>query len=111
MIASITAPLKIVDFVHPSGEVVGATITGGEEFQALKAAERWCIERGISYGSMQRGKPTGLLAGNFQISKWRSMTSVEQRELDGTMTGDFRNGPVHIRIKASAIRNAKAGSA
>lgn len=68
-------------------------------FAALYAAQDWCKANGISYGSSQAGAPTGLLRGDFAISKWRNLSTSERAELDGTMTGDFRNGPVTIDLK------------
>jgi hypothetical protein len=70
------------------------------DFQALYAAQDWCKANGISYGSSQRGSPTGLMRGDVCISKWQNMTKAEQKDLDGTMTGDMRNGPVVIEMKA-----------
>lgn len=72
------------------------------DFAALSAAESWLNSQGISHGSIQRGAPTGLLCGNFEIAKWRNLSQQERDELDGTMTGDFRNGPVIIELKGAA---------
>jgi hypothetical protein len=68
-------------------------------FEAMRAAEKWCDENGISYGRSQADAPTGLLRGNFDISKWRNMSKAEIAALDGTMTGNLRDGPVIIQIK------------
>lgn len=70
------------------------------DFNAFYAAQAWCDENGISYGSMQRNDPIGLMRGNYFISKWRYIEKKERDELDGTMTGDMRNGPVIITLKA-----------
>ena len=72
-------------------------------FAAFYAAQDWCRENGISYGSSQRGAPIGLMRGDFDISKWRNMTSAEQKELDGVMTGEMREGPVTISLKTRAM--------
>jgi hypothetical protein len=69
------------------------------DFQAYYAACDWCKKNGISYGSMQRDEPIGLMRGDWDISKWRNMTKKEQAALDGIMTGDKRNGPVTITMK------------
>jgi hypothetical protein len=69
------------------------------DFAAVHAAEKWCSENGISVGTMQAGSPRGLKRGNYTISKWRNMFHEEIEDLDGTMTGDMRNGPVHIELK------------
>ena len=67
-------------------------------FAACMAAEQWCLDNGYSVGSMQAGSPRGLLQGDWLISKWRNLSSVERKALHGTMTGDMRNGPVLIEI-------------
>ena len=67
-------------------------------FAANDAAEAWCRERGVSVGRMQKGAPRGLLRGDYEIAKWRNLSIAERRALDGTMRGDFRNGPVIVRI-------------
>ena len=69
------------------------------DFAAYYAACDWCKKNGVSYGSMQRDDPIGLMRGDCDISKWRNMTKKEQDSLDGQMTGDKRNGPVIIEIK------------
>lgn len=76
------------------------------DFQAYHAACRWLDERGISHGRMQGGAPIGLLAGRFDIAKWRNLNAAERHQLDGTMTGDFRCGPVVVRIRCAALRRA-----
>lgn len=81
-----------------NGKIV-VTFSGGDTFEAMYAAEAWCRERDISYGSWQRGFPAGLLYGDFTIAKWRNLTPKEQSECHGTMRGDGRNGPITISIK------------
>ncbi len=68
------------------------------DFAAVRAAEAWCKERGISVGSMQAHSPRGLLYGDYKISKWRGMTLKERAALDGTMEGG-KFGPVTVRIR------------
>lgn len=69
------------------------------DFEAVHAAEEWCRKNGISVGSTQAGSPIGLLYGDYLISKWRNLNDKAREALDGTMTGDIRNGPVTINIK------------
>lgn len=70
------------------------------DFAACHAAEDWCRANGISYGSMERGHPIGLMRGDFHIAKWTNLTKAEQDECHGTMTSaSFRNGPVTITMK------------
>ncbi|MCE5180502.1 MAG: hypothetical protein LLG15_01750 [Betaproteobacteria bacterium] len=68
------------------------------DFKAKDAAEDWCQANGISVGSTERGKPRGLLRGDFIISKWHNMSAAEIAELDGRMTGNMRHGPVIVEI-------------
>ena len=74
-------------------------------FQAMYAAEAWCRENGISVGQSCATGPTGLLFGKFDwIAKWRNLAPKERAELHGTMSGDFREGPVVISLKDDAVQ-------
>lgn len=75
-----------------------AVFSDTEDFAALRRAEAWCRERGISYGSSCANSPTGLLWGDYTIAKWKNLTGRERRMLHGKMTGDFRKGPVTVTI-------------
>lgn len=68
------------------------------DWEAVKAAEAWCEENGISVGTMQSGSPRGIKRGKHSISKWRNLTNEDKKLLDGMMTGDMRNGPVQIQL-------------
>lgn len=68
-------------------------------FNALYAAQDWCRENGISFGQSCCTGPTGLLFGEWDwIAKWRNLTPKERSELHGTMSGEFREGPVIIDL-------------
>ena len=70
------------------------------DFEALRAAEKWCKENGYSYGSLQRDANVGIMHGDCYISKWRSLSPQEQDQLDGYIhSRDFRNGSVFIFLK------------
>jgi len=69
-----------------------------EDFKANHAAEQWCSENGYSVGIMQGNLPRGIKNGNFSIAKWSNLDNFEKRQLDGVMTGNFRNGPITIKI-------------
>lgn len=74
-------------------------------FQALRAAESWCRDHGISVGQSCATGPTGLLFGKYDwIAKWRNLTAKERAELHGTITGDFREGPVVVSLKGNAVQ-------
>lgn len=67
-------------------------------FTAMRAAEAWCREHGVSCGDPCGSLPRGLLCGEFDIAKWRNLTARERKECHGTMTGDMRNGPIIVSI-------------
>lgn len=74
-------------------------------FQSLYAAEAWCREHGISFGQSCATGPTGLLFGHYDwIAKWRNLSTKERSALHGTMSGDFREGPVIIDLKDDAVK-------
>ena len=73
------------------------------DFAAISAAKEWCLSQGVSYGSMQRDYPIGLMVGDFAISKWTNMSRAEQEALHGTIVGSMRSGPVVIRIDGAAL--------
>ena len=79
------------------------------DFAAIDAARKWCADRGISVGSMQRDDPMGLMVGDYFIAKWRNLNARERKQLDETITGDKRNGPVLLTIKREAL--ARIGGA
>lgn len=73
-------------------------------WRAKEAAEAWCRENGISVGQSSADGPSGLLFGDYKwIAKWRNLTRQERDDLHGTMDGDFREGPVVIILKDSAV--------
>jgi hypothetical protein len=91
--------------------LIGIDITGDDEktvavfaeagdFKAFYRAQAWCEGQGVSVGEMQGPEPIGLLRGDFAIAKWRNLSAAERRVLDGTITGDKRNGPVTVTLKA-----------
>jgi hypothetical protein len=68
---------------------------------AYDVARQWLKESGYSYGSSSVDGPVGILKGDFCISKWRNMTPKERSQLDGTLSGELREGPVVIRLKVA----------
>lgn len=82
---------------------------GAADFQALRAAEAFLKSIGASYGSNERGAPTGILFGSYAISKWRNMTLAERGALHGIIdAGDHRSGPVRVRFYDIAPAEALA---
>lgn len=77
------------------------------DFVAFDAAREWVQSLGYSVGSMQRDEPIGLMAGRWSISKWRSLSAKERDELDGTITGNKRNGPVTVMLKRDGAHDVK----
>lgn len=68
------------------------------DFAAVRAAEAWCAERGISVGRMDRFDVRGLLYGRYDIAKWHNLTKRERAQCHGQMRGDMRHGPVTVSI-------------
>ena len=89
------------------GDVVRVFDDAGD-FKALRAAEAWCRDHGVSYGPTDRTGKLALMAGDYMIAKWHNLTLKEQAESHGTLSGDFRNGPLTLRIDAAAL--IRAGS-
>lgn len=75
-------------------------------FVANYAAERWLRDRGFSIGSSQCDQPRAIWFGDCYISKWRGLNAAERRDMHAVMTGDGRNGPVHIELCAGATSEA-----
>lgn len=74
------------------------------DFAAMEAAESWCAKHNLSVGAMERGRPRGLLFGDFAIAKWHNLRQADKDALHGTITGDMRHGPVTITLHADAVR-------
>lgn len=69
------------------------------DFEAYNEAKKWCNNNGYSVGSMCGPEPIGLKKGEHYIGKWRNLSQKDLNELDGTMTGNMRDGPIVIEIK------------
>jgi hypothetical protein len=67
-------------------------------FNAMYAAQRYLSEHGYSYGSNCAMLPTAFLKGDYDIAKWKNLTAKERKQVDGIMTGDFRQGPVFLKF-------------
>lgn len=85
-------------------KTVGTKAFAGDvDFAALNAAEAFLRSIGASYGSNQRGAPTGIMFGDVSISKWRDLDADERAELHGVIdAGDHRRGPIVIRFFGTA---------
>jgi len=80
--------------------------TNQGDFNAMNAALDWCSMYGLSVGSAERGRPRGILFGNYEIAKWHNLRQADKDALHGTMTGDMRNGPVTVDLDEHAVRRA-----
>ncbi|HDL6885646.1 TPA: hypothetical protein PXL93_001581 [Yersinia enterocolitica] len=70
------------------------------DFKAWKACQAWLDNRGYSYGSTSARAPgCGVLKGDFLIAKMHNLTKQEINQLDGIVDGNFRDGPVTLRLK------------
>lgn len=79
------------------------TFRNDRPFAAYNAAVRFCCGRGYSIGKTQQGAPTGIKQGDWDIQKWRSLSSSDQKIMDGVIAGDVRNGPVTVFYEASPL--------
>jgi len=68
------------------------------DFVAYRRAKAWLEGQGYSVGRMQAHAPSGVLRGDYDIQKWRNLRPHERAALDGTVTGNFRHGPVVVRL-------------
>lgn len=75
------------------------TFTEEGTFEALYAAQKWLTQNGYSYGSNCAMHPTPVLKGDHYISKWKNLTKKEITQLDGQLSGNFREGPVTLALK------------
>lgn len=71
---------------------------GKETFEALHKAQKWCNDNGYSFGPTCVCSPQAIKKGNWNIAKWRNLTPSERKNIDGTITGDGRNGPIKVDI-------------
>lgn len=67
-------------------------------FSAYSAACAWLDERGFSYGSMSSPFPTAIKKGDIEIARWKNLTDRERADVDGVIEGEFREGPVSIKL-------------
>lgn len=86
----------------PSKAATWEKVFTGEKdsFNAYNMAEMWLDGRGYSVGRMCSPEPTGVMLGDHTIAKWNNLDPTEKAALDGTIEGDFRNGPVTVRLKS-----------
>lgn len=80
-------------------------------FKAWYARQNWLDEHGYSYGSTSaRASGVGVLKGDYCIAKMHNLTKEEIQELDGIVSGDFRDGPVVLTLKVEPeqLRGEKA---
>ena len=75
-------------------------------FAAMYAAEAWCEKHGLAVGSSERGKPRGIIFGDYVIAKWHNLRQADKDALHGAMTGDMRDGPVVVTVDEHAVRRA-----
>lgn len=75
-----------------------------DDFEAMRAAKKWCAENNISCGRLQGDDPIGLKRGDWTIEKWRNLSDADKDFLDGTMQGDMRYGPVTVELKMILLK-------
>ncbi|MGN9523377.1 MULTISPECIES: hypothetical protein [Citrobacter] len=76
--------------------------SGAGDFQAWNECKNWLDKHGYSYGSTScRATGVGVLKGDYCIAKMHNLTKQEVQELDGIVDGNFRNGPVVLKLKVA----------
>lgn len=81
-------------------------------FKAWYACQNWLDKNGYSYGATScRAPGVGVIKGDYCIAKMHNLTKDEIQQLDGMVTGDFRDGPVVLTLKAEPeqLRGEKVG--
>ncbi len=73
----------------------------GTPFSSFNAASKYLTDRGFTIGSMQRDLPVGIALDADYVPKWRGLDRYEKKQLDGAMSGDFREGPVMVYLTIS----------
>ena len=80
------------------------TFESKETFRAYNDAEKYLEERGYSVGRMCGSSPTGFKKGNWDIAKWRNLSSSDKKLLDGWIEGeDKREGIITIVFKEEGV--------
>ena len=79
-----------------------ATFSNAGTWEAYHAALVWARGKGFEEGSMSHPLPTALVKGSYEESdlpeKWKNFKPGHAEWVDGTITGDFREGPVVVRL-------------
>lgn len=79
-----------------------ATFSNEGTFEAYWAAVAWARGKGFEESTMSHPLPTALVKGSYEESdlpeKWKNFKPRHAERVDGTITGDFREGPVVVRL-------------
>jgi len=79
-----------------------ATFNNEGTFEAYWAALAWARAKGFEESSMSHPLPTALVKGSFEESdlpeKWKNFKPRHAEMVDGTITGDLREGPVTVKL-------------
>jgi len=83
------------------------TFRNDGDFAAIDAAIAWLKDRGFSVGEMQRDDPIGVLFGDVEIHKWRTLSAEDRNDLHGkimpsTPAASMRGGPVTFHLRRSS---------
>jgi hypothetical protein len=71
-------------------------------FGSMYAAQKFIKGLGYDYGSNSATEPTAIMKGDYYDynlpHKMKNFTEDERNSVHGLMDGDFRNGPVTVKI-------------
>ena len=86
---------------------IARRFTSGRSYVAYAKAVDFVTSRGFSVGRTQAHAPTGILRGTFDIQKWGDMSCDDRAALAAVLTGDFRYGPVDLRVSPSPVTGGR----
>lgn len=82
-----------------------ATFDNQGTWEAYYAAQAWAKAKGFTAGSTCAMLPLALVKGDYDATplpwKWKNFRKGDEQYVDGTITGDFREGPVTVRLFVS----------
>lgn len=81
----------------PTGRDV-VTFTDAGDFKAWDAAVRHVEAVKCSIAPMQKDAAAGVMYGDFAVQKWRNLGPTHRSTLHALVFGDYRNGPLTLRI-------------
>jgi len=83
--------------------MVAKVCSSDKTFVAFHEAETYCKDLGFSVGRMCCPEPIGVKRGDWDIAKWRNLSTGDRQAMDGAIVGDMRDGPVTVLLAAHPL--------